>query len=86
MSEIRLYRNGNNEWVFNHQGSEHTALLTSIDTNETFRTLGLHPKGAVCIAVSQGGYIEEISLVDGTTLGELVIPKTHSLHRDLTPA
>ena len=85
MSAIRLYRSGTNEWVFDHQGSQHAAVLSSVETNDTFRSIGLHPKGAVMISVNPTGLIEKIALVDDTPLEELVIPPTHGLWRDLRP-
>lgn len=85
MSAIRLYHNDLGKWVFDHQGSEHVALLSSVDTADTFRSFGLHPKGVVCISVCQSGQIDDITLLDQTPVRELFVPTGHSLYRDLTP-
>ncbi|ARV77476.1 hypothetical protein FDI21_gp235 [Pseudomonas phage Noxifer] len=85
MSAIRLYRNSLGDWVYDRQGNEHIALLSSVADIETFRSIGLHPRSAVSISVSSSGRIDGVSLVDGTPLEELLVPPNHSLYRDLTP-
>lgn len=85
MSAIRLYRNSSGDWVYDHDGSEHVALLSSVADNETFRSIGLHPQSAVSISVQPSGRIDGVSLIDGTPLTELIVPPRHSLYRDLAP-
>jgi len=85
MSALHLYLNELKEWVFNYDGSIVPAVVSSSDSANTFRSLGLHPSGTVCIQVGPIGNIEEITLLDKTPLNELVVPRGHSLHRELTP-
>jgi hypothetical protein len=85
MSAIRLYRNAAKSWVFDHDGAERLAVLSSVDTDESFRSFGLHPNGAVSIKVCPTGEIDDVQLLDETPVAELYVPRGHSLYRDLTP-
>lgn len=83
MSAIRLYCESG-KWVLQHEGETRKALLVSVDSNETFRSFGLHPDGAVAISVHPSGEIADVTLLDQTPVSELFVPLTHSLYRDIT--
>ena len=85
MSAIRLYRNAAKSWVFDHNGNPRPAVLSSIDSEDSFRAIGLHPNGAVSIKVCSTGEIDGIHLLDDTPVDELIVPRGHSLYRDLSP-
>lgn len=78
MSELKLQKVGEN-WVVEFMGKLRHVNF-NIDESITWRTLGIHEKGAVCFSCDLGGNIESIKLVTtGEELTELVIPKGHQL-------
>jgi hypothetical protein len=83
MSAIRLYSESG-QWKVEHEGQTRKALLVSVDSNETFRSFGLHPQGAVAISVHPSGEIADVTLLDHTPVSELFVPPGHSLYRDIT--
>lgn len=86
MSALRIYLNAAKAWVFDHAGGQRPAVLSSVDTDESFRAIGLHPNGAVSIKVCPNGEIDGVHLLDETPVVELFVPRGHSLYRDLAPA
>jgi len=83
MNAIRLYCESG-KWLAQLRGQPCTVRLASVDDDETFRSFGLHPKGAVAISVHPSGEIANVTLLDQTPVCELIIPPGHSLYRDIT--
>lgn len=80
MNAIRVFRNAAQQWVTE---SQTPVCFLSVDKEDTFRSIGLHPKGGLCIAVDAHGHIDNVTLFNGEPVTEFHIPVNHGLYLDL---
>lgn len=75
---MRVYRQGG-QWLGNKEGVVGRIRVLGIEKGSSFRSLGLTDR-AVLIETNLGGFIENITTVDGCYVDSITIPPTHGLH------
>lgn len=75
---MRVYQQ-DGKWQGAKGGVVGLVRVLGVEPGSSFRSLGLADK-AVLIEINLGGYIENITTVDGCYVDSITIPPTHGLY------
>lgn len=78
---MRVY-NEEGQWFAEEGKAVGLPRVLGVDTQTSFRSLGLAPK-AVLVETDCQGYIENITTVDGCYVESITIPPTHGLYASI---
>lgn len=78
---VKLVKQPDGVWTTSHEGLDYEVMLDESKVI-VWRTLGLHPGGAVEVTQSVKGHIEAFTLLmTGEKLTELEFTKQHTLYK-----